>query len=366
MAQQVYLGQSSIGKLPLIFQKVNPKRIFLVRGKDSYTISGARSILASIFLEQSYIITEFCDFEKNPKIEDVISGLALLKKNQYDLILAIGGGSVLDMAKLIRFFYSYSGNITGPFRKEKDMLPLIVLPTTAGTGSETTHFAVLYKENVKYSVSHNEILPDIAIIDPIFTYNNSKYLTACTGFDALSQALEAYWNVNATIDSDRYAEKAIRLLIKNLPLVVNHPTCDLRNKMVEGAYWAGRAINLAKTTAPHAFSYSFTTYCGYPHGHAVALTFPFFFRLNTTENSLLALNVDEKKYKQKMDYLNEVLECNINWDSYLNNLGLFRYKPIKDVDTSFLLDQVNIERLTNNPVIVTENIKLQLLNYLEP
>ena len=111
--------------------------------------------LNSVFLRLGCEVVEFCDFDKNPKMEDLEKGIELLNDSGSSLVLAIGGGSVLDMAKLIRFFFSYSGDKTGnSFRKEQDLLPLIVLPTTAGTGSEATHFAVLYKDNIKYSVAH--------------------------------------------------------------------------------------------------------------------------------------------------------------------------------------------------------------------
>ena len=125
-------------------------------------------------------------------MEDLERGLLLLQQCKPDIIIAIGGGSVLDMAKLLRFFYSYSGDYIGKeFTKERSLLPLIVLPTTAGTGSEATRFAVLYKDGIKYSVEHNDILPNFAIIYPLFTYTNTKYLTACTGFDALAYSSDS-------------------------------------------------------------------------------------------------------------------------------------------------------------------------------
>ena len=227
MEQRFFLGESSIKELIPILQEYTPDHIFLVRGKKSYEKCGAQAVLESVFVKLACGVTEFFDFEANPKIEDMEKGLSLLKEYPTNMIIAIGGGSVLDMAKLLRFFYSYSGNPTGgEFEKKRQLIPLITLPTTAGTGSEATHFSVLYKDKVKYSVEHDAILPDVAIVYPKFTYGNSKYLTSCTGFDALAQAIEAYWNVNATEESDKYAAKAIKLLWPNLPLVVNSPTAE--------------------------------------------------------------------------------------------------------------------------------------------
>lgn len=354
MEQRFFLGESSIKELIPILQEYTPDHIFLVRGKNSYEKCGAQAVLESVFVKLACGVTEFLDFEANPKIEDMEKGLSLLKEYPTNMIIAIGGGSVLDMAKLLRFFYSYSGNPTGgEFEKKRQLIPLITLPTTAGTGSEATHFSVLYKDKVKYSVEHDAILPDVAIVYPKFTYGNSKYLTSCTGFDALAQAIEAYWNVNATEESDKYAAKAIKLLWPNLPLVVNSPTAEARNKVSEGSYWAGRAINITKTTAPHAFSYSFTTDYGYPHGHAVALTFPFFMRYNIGNSDiLLNPNINPYLYKIKMQkmlqWLNmECVDVAIAMKEYIRNLGLDI--DISQIDISKIVSSVNIQRLINNP-----------------
>lgn len=336
-----------------------------MRGKKSYELCGAQSRLNSILKKVGVQIFEFHDFEENPKIEDLDRGLLQLRVYHPDLILAIGGGSVLDMAKLLRFFYSYSGNKIGRvFEKIENLLPLIVIPTTAGTGSEATSFAVLYKNKVKYSVSHEDILPEIAFIDPYFTYNISRYLTACTGFDALAQAIEAYWNLNATNESDVFAVKAIKLLWPNLPLAVNNPTKEVRNSMSEGAYWAGCAINITKTTAPHAFSYPFTTYYGYPHGHAVALTFPFFMEYNVVSILLKHGTVFDKMIRL-MEILNitNVNECKSLLCDYIENIGLDLKLPA-NFDHRIILSNINVQRLSNNPVRIDGAVAKTALNTL--
>ena len=357
--QLAFIGTASIEKLLPVLQKYAPNHIFLVRGKKSYEISGAKAAINELLTVLDCNITEFYDFEENPKIEDLRRGLSLLRQSHSSLIIGIGGGSVLDMSKLLRFFYSYSGEETGTFfKKECELLPLVALPTTAGTGSEATHFAVLYKDKVKYSVEHDDILPDVAIVYPPFTYNNPKYLTACTGFDALAQGIEAYWNVNATKESDEYAERAIKLLWSNLPLAVNSPTNLVRDKVSEGSYWAGRAINITKTTAPHAFSYPFTTYYGYPHGHAVALTFPFFFRLNTSLIEKLEKDIDKTLYSLKINLLMSLIESNYTiLDEYLSNIMLVKKQFLSKNDIDSVFSGVNETRLVNNPINITECMK---------
>lgn len=357
MEQCFFLGRSSIEKLLPILREYSPRHIFLVRGKKSYEICGAKSIMDSVFDDLCCEVTEYYDFEENPKIEDLERGLLLMKRFSFSVIVAVGGGSVLDMAKLLRFFSSYSGEPTsGKFEKRQELLPLIALPTTAGTGSEATHFAVLYKDKVKYSVEHAGVLPDTAIVYPPFTYNNPKYLTACTGFDALAQAIEAYWNVNATAESDGYAEKAIKLLWSNLPLAVNSPTDDVRDKVSEGSYWAGRAINITKTTAPHAFSYPFTTYYGYPHGHAVALIFPYFFEYNILFTEALSKRLLLSDYLKKMHHLLVLLDMNIEtFPDVLKHFLALLHLEKKQLcySTERILAGINLSRLKNNPIDIS-------------
>lgn len=358
MIQQSYIGNDSISQLPDIFDKLSVKRAFVLRSKLSYITSGAQTVINDIVQKTGVSIVEYSDFEENPKYEDVLKGIDLLKKSKVDIILAVGGGSVLDMAKLIRFFYTYTGDVTGKVFQfnNTSLLPLVAVPTTAGTGAEATHFAVLYKNKVKYSVEHDDILPNYVIVYPLFTYNNPAYLTACTGFDALAQAIESFWNLNATEESDIYSEKAINLLWDNLPLLVNTPNNELRNKISEGAYWAGRAINITKTTAPHAFSYPFTTYYHYPHGHAVALTFPYFMYLNCVYNK------DKERVGRLLNMLNITTECNLKdkLQQYIANIGL-SIRTIDVIDCDFVINQVNLERLKNNPVEVDRN---ELKEYL--
>ena len=347
--------------------KYHAYKVLLVRGKKSYELCGAKKVVEDVISNFKCNIIEYFDFLENPKFEDLEKGLNLLKLNEIDAIVAIGGGSVLDMAKLIRFFHSYSGDILGnQFIQKQNLLPLFAVPTTAGTGSEVTHFAVLYKDNIKYSISHKDILPDKAIICPQFTYKNSKYLTACTGFDALSQAIEAYWNVYSIEESDNYAIKAIKLLWDNLPLVINFSTDKLRDKIAEGAYWAGKAINITKTTAPHAFSYPFTINYGYPHGHAVALTFPFFMRYNYVESgNRLHHLLDSKSHSEKMKKLYTMLGSSFDMiyddmHNYLEKIGLSIDIERKKIDKNLILSGINASRLSNNPCVMSQ-IDLELI-----
>lgn len=335
--------------LVALLRDAKAKHVFLVRGHRSFEECGARDALIEVMkqwpLDQ---LTEFSDFSTNPKEEEAQRGVELLIEKRPDVIIAIGGGSVMDMAKLIRHYAA----------EKQYPLPLWAIPTTAGTGAEATHFAVMYKGSVKYSIESEDIWPDVAILYAPFTYRNNAYLTACTGFDALAQAIEAFWNPNATDDSDVYALRAMSYIHAALPkCVANLDDIRLRDDLLWGAYWAGRAINITKTTAPHAFSYAFTTYCGYPHGHAVAITFPFFAKLNMSNNPKdgeLRWMLGLEKEADLQDY----------FISYVKSIGL-TYKGTFGRYLRDLLEDVNLERLKNNPVQVTSRVVAELHNYIE-
>jgi len=337
-----------IAPLTQFLQKKKIRKVFIVSGRKSFILSGAEALLNSIFEPLNISCHLYNDFSTNPKSEDVSFGIALLHKHNPDCIIAAGGGSVIDMAKLIRYFSSCASSEDEKLQC-KPFIPLVAIPTTAGTGSESTHFAVMYKNGVKTSVEHECIRPDFAFIIPELTYSNSPYLTACSGFDAIAQAIEAVWNVNATSQSDEWAKKALGKLLPNIVVAVNSQDVYSRAAMSEGSYYAGRAIDITKTTAPHAFSYGLTSEYGYPHGHAVALCFVEIMKYNFTHNwpdnerKNFLLNVlDKGNAETASNYIKGVI----------NDIGL-NVKPM-EYSLTQLCTKVNSSRLSNNPCPINE------------
>ena len=271
-------------------------RLMVVHGHGSYVSCGAKDLIDIV--SQHLVISDFDDFSSNPKQEDAEAGLGMMAQFKPDMIVAVGGGSVIDMAKLIRHYSNVQ-------------IPLLAIPTTAGTGAESTQFAVCYIDGVKHSISDPSILPDMVLLYPPFTYDNSPYLTACTGFDALAQAIEAFWNVNATPESDALALRAIERIY---PRLTTDLSPDDRKMLLLGANDAGCAINITRTTVPHALSYTLTSKYGYPHGHAVALTFPFFFKYNLEGDKKSFRGEDFERYATKMAQLRSVME--VSGDPY--------------------------------------------------
>lgn len=340
MNQKAFIGKNAVENWLHEIQANAPKRCFLVRGHRSFDVCGGRAIIDRLQKQIQCQVIEFEDFSVNPKYKEAQLGLAKLLHSKADLIVAIGGGSVLDMSKLIRHMAVEQGY----------SVPLHAIPTTAGTGAEATHFAVVYIDGKKQSIAAEDVLPDVAVVYPPLTYSNSIYQTACAGFDAIAQAIESYWAKEATEESRAYSVKALGLLWKQLPRLIQTPTDELRDQVAEGAYYAGKAINISTTTAPHAFSYAFTSKYNYPHGHAVALTFPFFVKLNGTKDLYELLGLSSAGIIPQIE-------------DYIASLGLsLSLSPAVDVHRT--LQEVNSQRLSNNPVEVTPAIMQELEAYL--
>lgn len=253
-----------------------PQRILLVTGRASYTASGAEEALTPVL--DGYTVSRFSEFQVNPRIEDVERGVAMLRGLGCDLVIGIGGGTALDIAKSVRLLAAQESEprsyVTGGTPISRRGSPLIAIPTTAGSGSEATQFAVVYVDGVKHSLDHPWVLPDYSVVDPALSFSLPAEITASTGMDALAHAAESYWSVRSTEESRRYALEALSLVVTHLVEAVTRPSRESRSAMTRAAHLAGMAINISRTTACHAISYPITTHFGVPHGHAVALTLP--------------------------------------------------------------------------------------------
>jgi len=379
VTQKEYIGFDGINSIESELNAFNAQKIFLVMEKVSFTASGAKKYIDSI--TSRYEIETFSEFEQNPKLEDLLRGIEIFDKFHPDAVIAIGGGSVIDMAKMVNFFASNKIDPTEYIKSGEDNvvqdMPLIAVPTTSGTGSEATHFAVLYIDRVKYSIAEKVILPDVVIVDPALTRSLPPKITAATGMDALCQAIESYWCVNSTDESKSYAKQAMQLAIKNLERAVNSPDKKSRDAMAKSAHLAGKAINITKTTAPHAVSYPITSYFGVPHGHAVALTLPQFLVYNSQVTDEDVLDKRGVSYVRKnIEEITEILgyDSPENAANALNKLmgriGLQTCLADLNIKTNHDLNIIvengfNPQRVKNNPRIVTEQGLREILNYIK-
>lgn len=365
------IKSKSITQLKGLLKSLNGKKVFLVTGGNFYEKCGAKSYIETISSE--FIFHRFYEFQDNPKIEDVKEGIRQLILFGADIIVAIGGGSIIDMAKLINGLYQidreYINNSIIENKIKTPVLPLIAIPTTAGSGSESTHFAVVYIGKNKYSLAHQVLIPNHVILDTELLKSQSTYQIAVSGIDAFSQAIESLWSVNSTDESIQYSKRAIELLWFYLPKLIEGQNDTNLFKVMEGAHLAGKAINIAKTTAPHALAYGFTTHFGLPHGHAVALSLPYFVDLHLNVNSENCLeNRGVLRVIEKLKLISECIEkpyllLPVNIANFIRTCGLelnFSKLGIDKINFIKATNSVNIERLINNPVKVDTEVIMKL------
>jgi alcohol dehydrogenase class IV len=365
---KILTGIGALSQLSEIRSEFNAKTIMLVTGKASYSTSGAKSIVDPALQDGNII--HFSDFDVNPKIEDAERGVALAIAAGVDLIVGVGGGSVMDMAKLIKAFYSAPDKSAEIARGELVMtdpgIPMILVPTTAGSGSEATHFAVVYIGLEKYSLASKLLLADAVILDGSLIASSSSYQLACNGLDALAQAIESAWAAGSTEQSRAYAFDSVSLCAKYLNVVVKPGASeDALQGMMDAANLAGKAINISKTTAAHAWSYAITSHHDVPHGHAVWLTLPRIFEMHATATAdqvtdprgfdhltkimkLLMASLRIKSAEESAQALVTYLQT-INVESELAEIGADTIEK-----RLFLSRQVNMQRMSNNPVRLNE------------
>lgn len=355
--QKEYHGEKSIQCLTGILKESDPKYVFIVTGKRSFELSGAKETLKDLL--RGINVQRYCDFDENPKISDLIKGARLIRDFNPDLVVTIGGGSVIDTAKVISVLPNDLNKAKAVVRGElpvpEKLAPMVAIPTTSGSGSEATHFAVVYMEGQKYSVAKANLLPDQVILDPELTYSLSAYQTAVSGMDALCQGIESYWAINATDESKLYAAEAIGIIFKNLEAAVKRPDKLLRYQMAVGSNLAGKAINISKTTAPHALSYGLTQKYGIPHGHAVAITMGEFLQYNTAQS----VRQNHRLLIETMSKLHKILDCKSaecsrkKFLQLMENIGLetkLGKMSEEKINIDQLVQNVNTQRLANHPL----------------
>ena len=349
-----------IDKLPKILKEVNSKKCFLVVD-SSYPFLSIKDDIEALEMEK----VMFSDFTPNPLYEDVCKGIELLKAEKCDSILSVGGGSAIDVAKCIKLAVLASeGNnaIIPPLVNTRvacdgSKLPFIAIPTTAGTGSESTHNAVMYYEGSKQTVTNDGVLPDYAVLEPSVLKTLPLYQKKCTMMDALCQGIESWWSVNSTEESYEYSRKTIELIMQNWRAYIFNNDSEAAAKIMLGANYGGRAINITQTTAAHAMSYKITSMYKLPHGHAVAVCLPEIWEY-------MIMNTEKCIDSRGSEYLNDIFLCISRFlgvGTPRDAIKLFR-QMMKDMELSnpeavereqelaTLSSSVNPIRLKNNPV----------------
>lgn len=333
MEQIVYYGKDGAAEFVREFAAVGD--VVLITGESSYRLSGAElffdSVSPGLFARKLFVKSP------NPKVGDVQALLDEMSDFHPKAFVAVGGGTAIDTAKLLNFAITQGVSVKEVLSLKScpKLLPHLAVPTTAGTGAEATRFAVCYDGEVKHSIDFSEIRPSHALIIPEFSASLPLYQKLSTNFDAYAQAVESLWAKGATDESRRCAREALDYIAEG--------------DWSRGSYWAGRAIDISRTTAAHAFSYYLTSHYGIPHGNAVYMVFEYILRnnaegvdwLNGSKAECLSMEEIraelEKFHKAGLKNLRELAtEKGIEWESMVDAL----------------FSHVNLKRLGNNPVEV--------------
>ena len=369
---QIFLDE--LGLLVDLLEEYGSQRVFLIADATAYGGSGASDILGPII--SGKLVFTFDDIEVNPKLAGVLACVEKIREVKPDLLMVVGGGSAMDAAKLANWFASGEGVadafLAGESSEVGCRLPLVAIPTTAGSGAEATHFAVVYVDGVKKSAAHVSLRPAVAVVDPQLTAQLPATITTHSGLDALCQSIESIWSVQANEESLGYATEALELIWNHLEEAVNQPTPESRAAMTRGSHLAGQAINITKTTLPHALSYAITTRHRVPHGAAVSLTLGPALIYNEAVSD--ADCVDPRGPDWVRERIGSICramgdasaqECAAQFRSLLGSVGCpatLREAGITNENQLKLICQdVNVERLSNNPRRISEQEILNLL-----
>jgi len=273
MPTEVHFAPGAIGRLGGEAARFG-RRAFLVTGRHSARASGALDAALRSLKEAGLEAIVFDRVEENPSDRTVAEGARMAREGGCDVVVALGGGSPMDAAKGIAMLMVLDGDLSqyyGGGKVDRPVRPVVAVPTTAGTGSEVTPYAVFVDsgKNLKCSVASPHIFPRSALLDPELTMSMPPEITANTGIDALTHALEGFTSVKAQPISDRLALEAISQINQYLPAAVSHgDELEPRARLLHASMLAGMVIAQTGTTLIHGMGYAPTTHYGIAHGLA--------------------------------------------------------------------------------------------------
>jgi len=320
---------------------------------DKFTVP-IRETIESLSADIIY----FTEFTANPDYDDIIDGVKLFLDEKCDFIISVGGGSAIDVAKCIiaaeqtANISRITDNCSGVMRDNDDFVlrkelrcEHLAIPTTAGTGSEATHFAVIYKNGDKISIEHEKLSPDYVVLEPGFLETLPMYQKKSTMLDALCQAIESMWAKGSTDESYEYAKEAKRIITEHADSYIAGDK-ESAALMLRAANISGKAINISKTTAAHAMSYKLSTLFGIAHGHAVALCLPHVWRhylqctMHNSQFTIHDAQTDSSSFDAFVDLFTKLdMYCEFEYD---------------DDTVEQLVESVNVQRLNNHPVYISK------------
>ena len=301
--QNIIVGRGSMAKLPEVAKKMGGKLAFIISGPHLKKMGLVEKAAESLRAE-GILVDDFTDIEGNPSVTTVEAATEAFQASGADFIVAFGGGSPMDVAKAVGVVAKYGGSITeyeGAHKVPGKIIPLVALPTTAGTGSEVTAFSVItdHSRDYKLTVFSYELLPAYAILDADLITTAPASVAAACGIDAFIHAEEAYISTAASPFSDAMAEKAMELIGENIRrFVANRTDVEAAEAMMVGSLFAGIAFSFARLGNVHAMSHPVSAFFDVPHGVANAVLLPV-----VAEYNALA---DHGRYYKIYNYISEI------------------------------------------------------------
>jgi len=276
MPTKVVYGENTLKDIDTY---INHRKALLVTSQGFVT----RGLVGKIHTYTDHIVGIVSDVKSHPEFVDIHRIYNQAHQNQFELIIAIGGGSVMDVAKFIAVHneqgYKFVEDLTKGKTKSRDYttIPIVSVPTTAGTGSELTPYSTIWdmSSKKKYSLNLPDLFCEVAIYDPMLTLSVPRQITIQTGLDALSHALESIWNKNANPVTISHATTSAKLIMDNLTKLADDlKNIEYRGNLMKACMHAGFAFSNTQTAVAHAISYYVTTHKNIDHGIACSFTLP--------------------------------------------------------------------------------------------
>ncbi len=368
---------SDLKYLSETLKQLGASRVFLIAGPGFFK-SGSRNQV--VLSELSHFkVVPFDEFAPNPNIVSSFEGAKLFEQNGCDCIVAVGGGSCIDVAKTIRALLANRELAYQILRSDFDLktikfrpgVRMVAIPTTCGSGSEATPFATYWNNGQKYSLDHPTLVPDACFLDPNLLLTLPAYQIAATGYDCLCQAIESYWNTAATEESQALSKEAIALAYGSIKSATHQADPGGLANLQYAAYLAGRAIAITRTTTVHALSYGVTHCLGLCHGHALATLLPAMINFNQ------AVTEDQCNHPEGPTAVRKSIAdlCKlfdspdpVAWSQTIailaSDIGLDTPEIDEDVMLRLLDFGIDLNRASRNPRIMTDDNRRKLLSQI--
>jgi len=337
-----FVGSGSTAKLCTHITGLNVTKILIVTDKPLVDL-GIVAKATDVLEQKGVEVIMFDGVKPDPTIDLIEDGLAIQVKNNCDAVLAIGGGSSIDAAKTIAAAATNGGkskNVIGYYKVKKEPIPLFAIPTTSGTGSEVTFGAVVSDAvtHEKFFIADPKVTPKAIALDPDLITGLPPSITAATGMDALTHAVEAWISTWANPNSDSYAKQSIQMIFKYLPIAyADGSNLEAREQVSIAAYYAGIAINTGAVGYVHAVAHQFGAWYSTPHGWANAVVLPEVLRFSKDKvegrlaelADMLSLSLPSDSTGTKADkFIEAVVQLNVSF-----GIGT-SLEAIKDSDVS--------------------------------